>query len=199
MREETQARFHASYEEAVRVMFLRRDPWEKTWQERLKERVFHLPWDEWAPWWLVEDPQVAWDHAPDGGSLLWVLSRSELGYLSDRYLTVGLRLLRALDDQSDLSRALIAGAGYADTTRTLVAATLATTPDAPPPRVAETVWARRRAPLVVALSLYGARERFYELSYLGRLLGAWDGLQLANLIREALPREHFTAWEDRAP
>lgn len=197
--EEVSALYHPSYEAAVRVAFLRRDPWRKTWQERLKERVHHLPWDEWAPWWIVEDPQVAWDQAPDGGALLWVLSRYELDYPTARYLAVGLHLLHALGDQSGLARAILAGDADAPTTRNLVATTLSTTPAEPPPRVAEVVWARRRAPLSIALALYGARERFYELSYLGRLLGAWDGPELARLVREALPREHFTAWEARAP
>lgn len=194
--EETRARYHPTYEEAVRVMFLRRDPWEKTWQEHLKERVYHLPWDEWAPWWIVEDPQRAWDACPDGGAMLWVLSRPELPLFTSEMERLARWCLDALGPEG-LSREERAfrdalPAYESDEVRAGITELLRRTPDEPPPREPLTRWARRRMLVVPFLYLYGAKARLYEVGWLGEQLGFWGPVKLATLLRDLFPAERFT-------
>jgi len=196
--EEVSALYHPSYEAAVRVAFLRRDPWRKTWQERLKERVHHLPWDEWAPWWIVEDPQVAWDHAPEGNVLLWVLSRDELRHVQEVYRVLALRVLSELGpttlprDERALYDALVAGREEEDASRTALSLLLDRTPEDPPARGSFEAWARRRMVVVTLLAVYGARERAYEIGWLGEQIGLWTQERLAALLRGVFPEERFT-------
>ena len=190
--EQTDVRNYASEEEALRVLFLRRDPWTKTWQEHLRELIYHLPWDEWAPWWICEDPQRAWDAAPEGQALLWVLSRRELALPTDMYRHLAVHLLGQMWTRGALYQALIAGTEESDDVRALVANTLKRTPEDPPPKEPFSAWARRRAEVCALLAVYGARERLYELSWLGEQCGAWGPHGLAERIREVVPKEGFT-------